>query len=79
MMMMIGDSDMNPDLQTLSWRKSSASGSGNCVEVAMRGGSIFMRDSKDRTGAVLIFNEAEWQAFIVGMQGDEFALEALRT
>ncbi len=57
------------------WRKSSFSGNGggNCVEVAsLEGGMTAIRDSKDRTGPVLIFTAAEWQAFLSGVHAGEF-------
>jgi predicted secreted Zn-dependent protease len=69
---------VNADLQSLNWRKSSASGGGNCVEVAASGDSILIRDTKDRAGAVLTFTENEWKAFIVGVHGEEFTLDTLR-
>lgn len=46
---------------TLVWRKSSASGgSGECVEVAQWESSVFIRDSRDRSGPFLIVNSAQW-------------------
>jgi hypothetical protein len=47
-----------------TWRTSSYSGSngGNCVEVAARD-HVVVRDTKDRTGAVLAFGEATWREF----------------
>jgi hypothetical protein len=49
----------------LSWKKSTASGSGACVEVAKAGGMVFIRDSKDPSGSVLAFSRKEWGAFLV--------------
>jgi hypothetical protein len=53
------------------WRTSSRSNSngGNCVEVAdeLTGGSVGVRDSKDRQGPVLAFDPAAWRAFIRGI------------
>jgi hypothetical protein len=49
----------------LSWKKSTASGSGACVEVAKAGGMIFIRDSKDPSGSVLAFSRKEWGVFLV--------------
>jgi hypothetical protein len=70
---------MNPDRRSLEWRKSSFSGSGNCVEVAVEGHSILLRDTKDQgAGAVLTFTEEEWKAFLLGTDAGEFALEAMR-
>jgi Domain of unknown function (DUF397) len=50
---------------SLSWKKSSASGGGACVEVAKAGGMIFIRDSKDPSGFVLTFSSKAWGAFLV--------------
>jgi hypothetical protein len=56
------------------WRKSSASTTTNCVEVAFAdgGGAIFVRDSKSPDGAVLAFTPSEWEAFVVGVRRGEF-------
>ena len=48
----------------LAWRKSRASGAdGGCVEVADRGTSVLVRDSRDRR-TVLSFSSTEWSAFL---------------
>ena len=62
------------DLAGATWRKSTRSGgySDNCVEVAFAGGAVAMRDSKDRSGPVLVFTTAEWQAFVAGARNGEF-------
>jgi hypothetical protein len=39
----------------LAWRTSSKSSGGACVEIATDGENVYMRDSKDPTGPVLIF------------------------
>jgi len=59
---------------SMVWKKSSASDSGNCVEVAMHGPWILLRDSKDPAGPRLRFNAAEWSAFLAGVRCDEFDL-----
>lgn len=69
---------MNQNKHPLGWRKSSASGTGNCVEVAIAGESILVRDTKDRAGSVLTFTESEWTAFLQGVNGGEFSPEVLR-
>ncbi|MDD7804037.1 MAG: DUF397 domain-containing protein [Endozoicomonas sp. (ex Botrylloides leachii)] len=43
-----------------------------CVEVAMKDGVVGVRDSKSKGGAVLVFNDKEWQAFITGVKKGEF-------
>ena len=63
----------------LAWRKATASASGNCVEVAVDGDTVLLRDTKDQgNGAVLAFTEAEWQAFLTGVEAREFTLDAMR-
>ncbi|MGW3415817.1 DUF397 domain-containing protein [Streptomyces sp. NPDC000888] len=57
-------------LSGLAWRKSSASGSGNCVEVA-QSGRVFVRDSKNPQGNFLGFRAAHWMEFIDGVRGEE--------
>jgi len=54
-----------PDLSRAAWRTSTHSGgNGNCVQVAANlPGVIAVRDSKDRTGPVLMFGHADWRAF----------------
>ena len=47
------------------WWKSSRSCEGACVEVARaHDGGMFVRDSKDRSGPVLHFDEMVWRAFV---------------
>jgi hypothetical protein len=64
------------DLSTADWRKSSRSGpyTDNCVEVAFVNGAIAVRDSKDPSGAVLVFTPGEWDAFVDGAKDGEFDL-----
>ncbi len=52
----------------LQWRWSTASGGGNCVEVATRAGAVLIRDSKDPSGAVLSFSPSEWAKFLAGIR-----------
>lgn len=49
-------------------------GSGNCVEVAdaVDGSAAQVRDSKDRSGPVLSFDGAGWNAFIAGAKAGTF-------
>jgi Domain of unknown function (DUF397) len=56
------------------WRKSRRSGANGCVEVALKGGQVAVRDSKNRQGPVLTFTPAEWTAFIQGARDGEFDL-----
>jgi hypothetical protein len=62
------------DLSRAAWRKSSRSnGSGDCVEVADNlPGVVAVRDSKNPTGPALVFDRAEWSAFVDGVRAGEF-------
>jgi Domain of unknown function (DUF397) len=61
------------DLSDARWFKSSYSnGSGECVEVALLGDAVAMRDSKDPAGPVLTFTPGEWDAFVRGVRTGEF-------
>ncbi len=54
-----------------TWRKSTFSGDGDCVEFAAVPEGIAVRDSKDPNGAVLVFTEAEMRAFVEGVKAGE--------
>jgi hypothetical protein len=50
-----------------AWSKSSrSSGASNCVEVAHGNGWTAVRDSKNKTGPVLLVTDGEWDAFLEG-------------
>ncbi|MBU2664707.1 DUF397 domain-containing protein [Actinoplanes bogorensis] len=66
-----------PDFRSARWRKSSGSVETNCVEVALVGGVIGVRNSRDPSGPVLAFTRSEWAAFLTGVQGNEFELGEL--
>lgn len=68
-MMTEGPSDP-PEL--LKWRKSSASATGECVEVAFGAKSAYVRDSNSPGGAVLEFSRSDWVAFVEGVRRGEF-------
>ncbi|MCP2259429.1 protein of unknown function (DUF397) [Streptoalloteichus tenebrarius] len=56
-----------PDLHVVTpWRKSTRSNGGNdCVEVAPLAVPVTAyRDSKNPTGAALLFSRAEWTSFV---------------
>lgn len=60
------------DLSRAAWHKSKHSGMQGCVEVAFIGGRVAVRDSKDKTGPVLLFSGSEWAAFVSGIQDGQF-------
>jgi hypothetical protein len=52
-------------IDSAPWRKASYSGTngGSCVEVADLGGSILVRDTTDRGGALLSISPDAWHRF----------------
>lgn len=52
------------EVRPLAWRKSRNSDKSGCVEVARSGSTVFVRDSKDRTGPRLHFTSEQWKVFI---------------
>ncbi|MCE6994690.1 DUF397 domain-containing protein [Saccharothrix sp. S26] len=56
------------DLAGATWRKSSFSSSGECVEVAPAGEGFAMRDSKNPAGPTLSFPAGEWRQFLAGLK-----------
>ncbi|MFI5929270.1 DUF397 domain-containing protein [Micromonospora sp. NPDC051543] len=55
------------ELSGARWRKSTRSNGsgGNCVEVADNlPGLVAVRDSKDPSGAALVFTADAWRAFV---------------
>lgn len=58
-----------------SFKKSSFSTGGSCVEVAQVSSGVMVRDSKNPAGPVLYFTVMEWTAFLYGMLAGEFGLK----
>lgn len=58
----------------LVWHKVRAcTGTANCVEVAvLPHGGTAIRDSKDPQGSILMFDAAEWAAFVAAVKAGEF-------
>jgi hypothetical protein len=46
------------------WRRSSACLPTECVEVASHGGHVMVRDSADKSGFILRFENDQWRSFI---------------
>ncbi|WP_212845431.1 DUF397 domain-containing protein [Catellatospora sp. IY07-71] len=55
------------------WVKSSYCDSSACVEVALAGQEIAVRDGKNPQGPVLRFSRQEWQTFVAGVGAGDFA------
>ncbi|MEV6346978.1 DUF397 domain-containing protein [Actinoplanes sp. NPDC051851] len=55
------------------WRRSKRCSNGACVEVATDGDRFLMRDSKDRAGAPLSLDRAQWHGFLAGIKAGDFA------
>ena len=57
----------------VAWRKSSYSNpSGNCVEAALLAQGVAVRNSRFPDGPALVFTEAEWAAFLLGVKEGDF-------
>jgi hypothetical protein len=52
------------DRSELTWRTSTKSSSGACVEIATDGEQVYMRDSKDPAGPMLTFNVEAFRDFV---------------
>ena len=46
----------------------------HCVEVAMHGTEVAVRDSKDSAKTTLRFTRDEWRAFINGVKDEQFEI-----
>ena len=69
------DNGMPADRLTMAhWRKSQASNpSGSCVEIAeLPGGTVAVRNSRDKSGPALVYPRAELTAFLLGIKNGEF-------
>jgi hypothetical protein len=63
---------MTGQLRHPAWRTSSYSSSeANCVQVALSGPVIGVRDSKDPHGPVLTVPARRWSAFLRGVAAGE--------
>ena len=60
--------------QELCWQKSRRSNpSGNCVELAgLPDGGVAVRNSRHPDGPVLVYTQAEFEAFIGGVRDGDF-------
>jgi Domain of unknown function (DUF397) len=56
------------DLPPIAWRKSTHSGSGNCIQTATIPGAVAVRDSADPGGPALAFTTRAWTAFTTALK-----------
>ena len=62
------------DEPCIAWRKSTASNTGDCVQVAAVGGSVLIRDSANPDGVVLSLSPAAWSAFLAHARHKDLGL-----
>lgn len=62
---------MGERMERLDWRKSRRCESIACVEVAMSGSHVWIRQSAD-PAQTLEFTREEWTAFLAGAKSGEF-------
>ncbi|WP_213452931.1 DUF397 domain-containing protein [Rhizomonospora bruguierae] len=62
------------DFTGARWFKSSSSGDGGCVEVAMAPTAVGIRDSKTANSPVLVVSRESWVRFVAGVKADEFGV-----
>ena len=67
---------MDPTWDTAEWRKSSRSPDGppSCLECAVVGDRVGVRDSHDPAGEMLVFPRRAWADFIAGVKAGDFDL-----
>ncbi len=65
----------NLDPLPLGWRKSTATESGTCVEVAFDGHFLLIRNSNDPSGPKLAFLCSEWTAFVADVKNGKFDID----
>jgi hypothetical protein len=62
--------DSQPESHNNVWRKASRSSGGNaCIEVALRPGSVSLRDSKNAADTITV-NHPHWTSFIDAVKSD---------
>ena len=54
--------------EPLTWRKSSFSMNGDCVELALEKEFVHIRDSKDAARLELRFTRAKWLSFVAALK-----------
>ena len=57
------------------WRSAPSGSDGSRVEVAFVDDLIGLRNGADPGSPILVFTQAEWQAFVAGAKDGEFDVE----
>jgi hypothetical protein len=60
------------DWSEADWKRSTVCATNSCVEVAVVGSRVAMRDSKMCQGPVLQFDGTSWTDFLAGVRAGEF-------
>ena len=68
-------SDNSTLASRVQWRTSSLCANDGCVEVAISDNKAFVRSTRDTAGKYLVFDAAEWRAFLAGVQNHEFDID----
>ncbi|GAA0516354.1 hypothetical protein GCM10011581_46250 [Saccharopolyspora subtropica] len=55
-----------------AWRKSSHSGTHNCIEVRRFGDGAAVRDTKNRAAGYFTTTAPQWSAFVDAIKGGRF-------
>lgn len=63
------------DLSRAVWQRPDGDPAAEAVEIAFVDDLIGMRNSADPNGPVLVFTQAEWDAFVAGARDGEFDLD----
>jgi Domain of unknown function (DUF397) len=58
--------------EEINWRKSSFSGTQDCVEVRQFADRVQIRDSKNRRASALSVSSGQWHAFVAGLRSGGF-------
>jgi len=62
------------EISSAEFRVSSFCTSGGCVEVALSGDVVAVRDRKDPGRLAQVYSATEWREFIAGVKNGEFDL-----
>jgi hypothetical protein len=60
------------DWSNADWRRSPLCATGSCVEIAIAGPQVAMRDSKTSRESILQFDKRTWEEFLAGVRNGEF-------